>query len=64
MFYKADAEAVTASRQRFIPPTRSSGASSSQAGGGVRSELVARCDTRATQVGSGELGRDAAAQVT
>ena len=63
-FYKADAEAVIASRQRFIPPTRSSGASSSQEGGGVHSELVARCDTGATQVGSGELGRDAAEQVT
>ena len=64
MFYKADAEAVVASRQRFIPPARSNGASSSQEGGGVHSELVASCDTRATQVGSGELGRDAAEQVT
>jgi hypothetical protein len=63
-FYKADAEAVIASRQRFIPPTMSSGASSSQEGGGVHSELVAICDTRATQAGSGELGRDAAEQVT
>ena len=63
-FYKADAEAVIASRQRFIPPARSSGASSSQEGGGVHSELVARGDTSATQVGSGELERDAAEQVT
>ena len=63
-FYKADAEAVIASRQRSIPPTRSSGASSPQEGGGVRSELVTRGDTRATHVGSGELERDAAEQVT
>ena len=33
-FYTVDAEAVIASRQRFIPPARPSGASSSQEGGG------------------------------
>ena len=63
-FSKAGAEAAIASRQRFIPPTRPSGASSSQEGGGVHSELVARCEAGATQVGSGELGRDTAEQVT
>ena len=63
-FYTVDAEAVITSRQLFIPPARSSGASSSQEGGGVHSELVARGDTSATQVGIGELERDAAERVT
>ena len=54
-FYEADAEAAIASRQRFIPPARPSGSSSSQEGGGAHSELVARGDTSATQVGAGEL---------